>query len=407
MEELKQATKRTGNKISMKVDLTAKLTGFDSAKTPTRAHHKIAKNFSSVFMLGPQNCEPLLEMVMHMFDEEEANVAQHLLPMLPLTAAQLARRCRVSTDEIEPILYNLTENKRVILSFGKTKRYTILPLIPGTFEMVIVSPDLSRNNHWHKRFAELFEEVWDTEYMRDYLVPIAPLVRYLPTQGNASKLQSACPTEKLEEMLEPYDDFAVAHCQCRVATSLADRGCGKPTENCVMMGPMAKKVIEKGVMRRIDKEEVIAVKKLAEEHGCITWMINGQNAKEGNNSCSCCGCCCHALRTITQLNMPSIFSPPRYIPKRIYAKCTSCGVCAIVCPMGAWKKTGGEAPVYDFQRCIGCGICVTSCKFGALELVAAPEQPVPEKNFSSLLLKTAPTFAAHTFRLWLKRNIGI
>lgn len=402
-------SKKKAFKIKLDVDINAILSGFDSASTPARAHKRLMKNFSSVLLIGPPPGDDLLEMMTHLFTNDEADVAQHLAPLIPLTAAQLARRTGRTIADIAPVLDNLANNKRVIMSFGKPERYTILPLVPGLFESIIVSPDLSTNNRWHKRFAELFEKVFDSAYIKEYIDKSAPaLVRYIPNQGALSNtLQSAWPTDMLEELLDPYDTFGIAHCQCRVVTQLAERGCGKPTLNCVSIGPLAKPLIDKGYFRKADKEEVIEAKKIAEQNGCVTWMMNVQNSKEGNISCSCCGCCCHALRSITQFSSPGLISAPRFMPYRDDSACAYCGKCSAVCTMGAWKKVGGAAVYFEPHRCIGCGLCVTSCPNKALTLKPVATAKKPETNLNVLSMKALPAFAAISFKAWLRRTSGI
>ena len=404
---MKNTHKNTPGKrtITINADISARLQGFDSAKRATRAHHRLMKHYSSVLLFGPPPGEALLELMVHMFTENEADVAQHLAPLLPLTAKQAARRCGRSAGETADLLDNLAQNKRVILWLGDPRRYTILPLVPGTFEMAIITPDLARTNAWHKRFSELFEQVWDSEYIRGYIGRAPAPVRYIPSQGNASRLQTAWPAERIEELLEPYDVFGIAHCQCRVVTDLAGRGCGKPTENCVAIGPLAEPLIARGFMRPADRREVIEAKRLAEENGCVTWMMNGRSSREGNYSCSCCGCCCHALRTITQFSAPGLFAPPRFAPRLDVSLCNQCGQCVRACPMHAWTPAPG-APHHDPRRCIGCGLCVTACKLNALDLNVAPQAREPEQNFGTLLLKMFPSYAAITFKAWLRRAAG-
>ena len=280
--------------ILIDVDLTAKVTGFDSASSPTRAHRKAMKNFSSVLILGPPPGDDFLELMTHMFTDDEADAVQHLPALRPRTAAQVARRSARSEKDVATVLDHLADNKHVICAYGNPRKYTILPLVPGTFELAVMSPDVSRTNSWHRKFAELFERIWGSAYMKDYVMSAAPLIRYLPVPGSVPSVQSAWPTDILEEILEPYDTFGIAHCQCRLVMDLTGKGCGKPTENCVAIGSrMARPMIERGLMRKADRQEVIEKKREAEQHGCVTWMMNGQDSKQGNISCSCCGCCCH------------------------------------------------------------------------------------------------------------------
>lgn len=406
MPETKTPKKKTYN-VRLDVDINAKLTGFDSAKSPGRAHHGLMKNFSSPLLLGPPPSDELLELMTHVFTEDEADAAQHLLPLIPLTAKQVALLCGRPAGDVEATLDNLSENKRVILYFGEPRRYTILPLVPGTFEMIVISHDLSRNSRWHKKFADHLEKIWDTGYMKDYAAVAAPFtVRFLPTQSNTSRLQAAWPSDMLEELLDPYDLFGIAHCQCRVLTHLAGRGCGKPTDNCVGIGPLAQPLIDRGFLRRTDKREVIEAKKIAEENGCVTFMMSGLSSKEGNYSCSCCGCCCHVMHTIFQFNMPGLVSAPYFMPRRRDEACTHCGLCSAACPAGAWKKIG-DAICFESQRCIGCGLCVTSCGKNVLELKPVPKAKKPEKAYRTQLLESLPSYAANSFRIWLRRTAGI
>lgn len=392
--------------ITLNFDLHAGLTGFASAKSVTSAHHRIMKNYASPLLLGPDPSEKLLEMVMHMFTEEEAEVVQHLPPLRPRTAEKVASLSRRTLREVKQVMDFLSLTKKVILGWGEPRKYTLLPIVPGTFEMALMTPDLSTRTLWHKRFAQLFEELWEEGYMVDYIKRVRSNVRYLPVSESVDPLYMAWPSDRLEEVLEPYDDFAVGMCQCRMTMELVGKGCGKPMEACVTMGPTAIRFIERGLMRRSDKKEILEIKRHAEEEGCVSWMMEDIGGiHRGNSSCSCCGCCCHFLRGVSGFNAPSLVSTPHFSPSRNEAVCVSCGKCVSACPMGAWSIRD-ENLFLDTMRCIGCGLCVMACPVKALSLTEAHNERSRKPGWFQYYLDLLPGYLVNAFRVWIRRSIS-
>lgn len=398
-----EADKRKTKTVTLNVDLNAVLTGFSSARIATAAHHRIMKHYASPLLLGPPPSDDLLELVMHIFTEDEADLVQHLPPLRPRTPEKVARLSGRPVSDVKQVLDNLAFTKLVILAAGNQRKYTILPVVPGTFEMALMTTDVSTRNSWHKTFTELFERLWDKGFLFDYPSKRRPLIRYLPVMGVSKTLHTAWPSDKLDEILEPYDQFAVGNCQCRLAMQLVGKGCDRPLENCTAFGPITKPLIERGMMRKAGRQEIIEIKRNAEEYGCVTWMINEiGNKPRGNGSCSCCGCCCHALRSITQFNTPGIISAPHFMPVRESEKCTLCKKCVHVCPMDAWAVSGEDLQFRKI-RCIGCGLCVVACKFDALALETVKDARPPQDSWLGFLVKLAPEYMANTVRVWAKR----
>jgi uncharacterized protein len=55
-------------------------------------------------------------------------------------------------------------------------------------------------------------------------------------------------------------------------------------------------------------------------------------------------------------------------PILIPRKCTRCGLCSEVCPVGAAVLPSESNPVYDLKTCIGCSQCIALCPQAALKI---------------------------------------
>jgi Pyruvate/2-oxoacid:ferredoxin oxidoreductase delta subunit len=376
--------------------------------TTPKAYLDVAKNYSNPLVIGPPICDELIALVQHMFTEEEAMAARHLRAFpLGKSAEKVAQAEHRPVPEIRAILNRLANEKRVIVGHGPdTKKvYDILPILPGTFEMALMRPSMDTLTEWHKRFAVLFEALWETGYLTDFLKFPNPAVRYLPVMKSISALPVAWPSDRLQEILDRYDLFAVGLCQCRLTEKLVDRECGRPMENCTAFGKAAIPVIKAGMMRQVEKQEIIDIKAKAEASGLVSWMFNEESGKGPANSCSCCGCCCHMMRTVSEFNMPGMIAPPHFIPEFKEAECDHCGKCATRCPMGAITvDVKGKTAIHNIQRCVGCGLCVLACdKKHAITMKAVPDYKKPASGWATLLATLAPNLARNAWNAWRAR----
>jgi len=341
------------------------------------AHMEVAKHYSSPLLMGPPVCDELVALVEHMFTEDEADVVRHLKPMLPRTARSVARASGRPLEEVRAVLDSLAKEKFLILSLGRgnLEVYSIMPVVPGTFEWALVRPSTDGVTPWHIRFAELYEQLFSSGYVTDYLKSPLQIVRYLPVNESIANEPMAYPSDRLEAILERFDDFGVAVCQCRLARELTGEGCGKKLEACVLLGDWVQTMVDMGKMRRVSRSDVLEIKAEAESQGLVTWMQNETTMKTVGTSCSCCGCCCGALRSITEFNAPGMIAPPHFMPRIDRSLCEACGRCVAICQTKALTLAGeGEArrAVHIREKCIGCGLCAVACEKGA-----AVMRPVP------------------------------
>ena len=331
---------------------------------------------------GPPLCDELMALVQHMFTEEEACVVRHLLPFSMLTAENVAETEKRPTEEVRKILDCLADEKHIIMSFGPkgSKAYMVLPIIPGAFELVLVRKSLDTLTDWHRRFAELFEALFETGFMVENVGKRPPVIRYLPVNSVISTHPMALPSDMLEEVIDPYKVFAVGLCQCRMTEEIVGRGCGRPMDNCTGMGDMAEMAIQAGQMRRVEKMELLEIKREAEATGLVNWAMTQDLIPGSSTMCSCCGCCCHGMRILSEFNMPGEIAPPHFMPKINPEKCDYCGKCAKACPMAAVTiDTKGKSREFQTVRCVGCGQCFVACDKNqavVLEPVPGYEPPI-------------------------------
>lgn len=372
-----------------------------------RAQMDLARRLSSPLLLGPPICDELIAFVQHTFTEEEAAVVRHLGFLSGKSIGALARAEHRPVEEVEPILRRVAFEKRAIAVRGKDgrTRYSLLPIMPGIFEMVLIGHSPETLTDWHRRFAELCEALYETAYSRDYERSARPVVRFLSIGTTIEAHPMALPSDRLEVVLDRFKTFGVGHCQCRMSQQLLGRGCGKPLENCTVMGEFAEMGIRQGWLKAISKEAVLEVKREAEAGGLVTWIMNVESSK-GQVSCSCCGCCCRAMRLVNEFNAPGVMAPAHFMPVFDLALCTHCGKCARACPMGALVvDTRGKTHQRLTERCIGCGLCVLACdKAHAVTMEPVPDYQLPYKSWFSLLARAAPGRLKTAWQVWRERG---
>ena len=127
---------------------------------------------------------------------------------------------------------------------------------------------------WHRRFAELFEALFSTGYLADYSVKPTHAVRYLPVGEVIEAIPTALPSDRLEDILDHYDKFSIATCQCRSSKKLLGEDCGRMIEVCTAFGDIAGWLANAGKATLASKQDVLEVKAAAERKasspGCST-----------------------------------------------------------------------------------------------------------------------------------------
>ena len=375
------------------------------------AHRAVARNYSSTLLLGPPICQELMSLVEHMFTVKEAEVVRQVKPMRARTAAAISGKSGLPDDEVKQVLDRLARERHVILSFGKgdRERYLVLPLAPGTFEMTLMRPDPDTVTDWNRRFASLFEALFSTGYIKEYIKKPTDSVRYLPVGEVIPSLPQALPSDRLEVILDRYQHFGIGACQCRLMQKLNGEGCGRMLEVCTVVGEYVPEMVQRGFLKSASKKDVLEAKAAAEKEGLVTWMVNEESGKYTSALCSCCGCCCGALRTVTEFNAPGFIAPPHFMPQIDRRECTLCEKCVDVCPMGALVIMGqdeGRRLSHKPERCIGCGLCAVACPTDVLRMREAPDYRKPPGGWGAYLARYSPAYVSNWYRVWSSRRRG-
>lgn len=375
----------------------------------SRAHLDVASSYSSPLLIGPPICDEFIALVEHMYTEEEAEAVRHIKPWRLKSAASIASASGRPLSEVKEVLHRLAHEKHLLISVGKGDRehFAIMPIVPGTFELVLIRKSPETVTPWHQRFAELFEALYSTGYVAEYNSKPTHSVRYLPVAEAVEAMPMAMPSERLEAIMEDYDDFAVGVCQCRLTKNLLGEGCGRPLEVCMVMGSFTSRLVDEGRARRVDRQEAVEIKKAAEKEGLITWMLNDRSSKSFRCSCSCCGCCCDALRQITEFNVPGFIAPPHYLPHIDREACNACGKCAKVCTLGAVVVTGegdGKRVEQKTERCIGCGLCAVACPEKAVTMREVAGYREPPAHVPAYLARYGHNYILNAYKVWSSRR---
>jgi len=243
-------------------------------------------------------------------------------------------------EEIEPILDRLAFGKRTIAGDGPAdaRRYRSMPIIPGIYEMVLIGESPEKLSEWHRRFAELVEALYDTGYLLQYQDRQVPMVRFLPVGRAVGSHPAALPSDKLQPVLDRFDTFAVGNCQCRIS-----------------------------------KQNLLEIKREAESYGLVTWIMNVRSTGS-QASCSCCGCCCKAMRVVNEFSAPGMMAPPHFMPQ------------------------------FDRDYCTCCGQCMLACdRYQAIRMEPVPEYRLPYRSWLPLILRNAPSTAKTLLKAWRSR----
>ncbi|MHA1149063.1 MAG: ATP-binding protein [Promethearchaeota archaeon] len=341
--------------------------------------------------------DTLLEIMDLLYTEEEISFINKAFRRKPSqTMEQLIKSSKMSEEDIlkntnslaaKGALFNQPSSSGIMI-------YRLLPLIMvGIFEYTFMKK--VEHTEMEKRIAKLFEKLFDevNEAIQDKYDMMLPMFKQIPpvdrtvpifktSEGKEITVEinkevdvpqeQVLASQKVEEIIEKFDDIAVAHCFCRQHQELLGHICSQdpPEECCFTFGKSAKFVSEQGFGRLISKEEAKVILKKCDDAGLVhkAYHPHGDITKEETSLCNCCKDCCGTFDLWKSGTTPMV-NATNYLARTDKNLCTGCGICVEKCPTDAIELGDDGKAERNEDWCIGCGICARFCPENAVSLI--------------------------------------
>ncbi|MFP3897714.1 MAG: 4Fe-4S binding protein [Dehalococcoidia bacterium] len=327
-------------------------------------------------------CREFFALLEELFTPEEAEVAAKM-PVGPVTAQRFARDVVGGDSEMVEGILEALADKGIAFTTEKDglRVYTLMPVIPGIFEMQFMKGEVSEHT---KKLARLFDEYFAVangvveKHVRAAPggSPGFPFARVITVEQEIPTDVAVHSYDKVSTYIDQAEHIAVSICYCRHHGELLGNPCDKPKDVCMTLGPQARYVAERGFGRLISKKEAKEVLDRSEEAGLIHCSSN--TGGYVSFMCNCCACHCGIIRSIKSGVIP-MGAVSSFIVVVDEDECSGCGLCVDRCQMEALSLEG-DSVVRNAERCIGCGLCVSVCPSGALKLELRKEALVPPQG---------------------------
>lgn len=177
------------------------------------------------------------------------------------------------------------------------------------------------------------------------------------------------PSQKIEEIIEKFDDIAVGHCFCRHHKDLEGSPCVQTEmrENCFTFGKSARHIIQQGFGKAISKNEALYIMRNSEKDGLVhkAFHPNFDIKQPETSICNCCKCCCPNSYPNT---IAPMINATNFISIVNEELCVGCGICIDKCINEAIFISGNGKAQRKEELCIGCGVCAHFCPENAISL---------------------------------------
>ena len=322
------------------------------------------------------------EMAKELFTPEEAAVC-NAMPRGFNPASAIAKEMGKSEEEVSRILEGMADKGLCTAGdMGGTMFYGLPPFVPGIFEFQFMRGTKTDKDKKLAKLIHAYKEAYYNAIGGPPKEPF-PLSRVITVDSTVKSGNTVHTYDQMASYIEKYDPVAVSTCFCRHEAELIDDHdkCGMPNSVCMQFGMGAQYLIDRGMAKKISKEEAMNVLKESEEAGLVHCSNNQQ---EIDFVCNCCSCHCMILKAILAQPKPGLALASGFQPVWDPELCTACETCIDRCPMTALTMGEDDVPKVNLDRCIGCGVCATGCPEEAIAMEERPEISVPPVDRKAL-----------------------
>jgi len=364
------------------------------------AHQQLKTAYQSLverinqFPQGAPPSELLYGILKMLFSEKEAELVS-MLPIRPFDARKASAVWKMRERQAGEILDGLAD-RGILLDIEENgnRIYIMPPPMAGFFEFSLMR---LRTDIDQKALSELYYQYINEE--EDFIKAL--FVAGETQLGRALVHEPALPPdsgfhvldyERASHIIQSATRIGIALCYCRHKMAHVGRACDAPMDICMTFNRAADSLIRHGIVRPVTIPECMELLEQAYEHNLVQFAENVQ--KQVSFICNCCGCCCEAMIAARKFAHLHPVHTTRYLPAVEEGKCTGCGRCVSICPIGAValvsaadprKRTKKKARI-DEDACLGCGLCVRSCKVDGMSLRSRSERVITPVDSARRLL---------------------